>query len=233
MCNFTEDEKTRLKEVTEVAASIPLIDALEDYIVESIFSYAKGLPVVDPFTNIRSKKLYDVVDNTNNIGWSVKGIQKKFRPNSSLELVIQRADIFKKHQALGYDVLDKDTSPAILGEAILKHWHQKINGDATSQEVTSKRVFILLKWPNNLHYGVIEEDIKIFRNDELTWTWSSPDKDGLHGKRNSDGVCIYKWYPNQKQLFETFIIPENIYTYDITLSRISMDTLIRNILPLR
>lgn len=99
----------------QAAYSIPLIDDITSFIWEAIFSYAKGIPIVDPLSNIRSKRLYDIVDLNNQIGWSAKALQlgKTLSTPLSFELVIQRADIFKKANALGFDNLTKQTEPTV------------------------------------------------------------------------------------------------------------------------
>ena len=45
---------------------MPFVDDIEDYIWEAIFAYSKDIPPVDPLTNIRSKRLFDVVGSTQN-----------------------------------------------------------------------------------------------------------------------------------------------------------------------
>ena len=60
---LTEVQKQRLKNGVRAALAIPLIDSLEDFIWEGIFCYSKQVEFVDPLLGIRSKRLFDVVDN--------------------------------------------------------------------------------------------------------------------------------------------------------------------------
>ncbi len=124
-----------------------------------MFSYAKGIPIVDPLKNTRKKLLYDVVDETKSIGWSAKAIQKSLNLLTIFEIVIQRADIFKKGVDLGFEPLDIDSSPQLLGKALLRHWYKKVQEDANTQNVKEKRVCILLKSHDRTKYVYIEEDL--------------------------------------------------------------------------
>ena len=79
-CRLNYEEKERFKKALVSAISIPFIDDIEDYVVESIWAYAKNLSNLDPFYNTRSKQLFDVTDKCNSIGWSVKSLQWAFNP---------------------------------------------------------------------------------------------------------------------------------------------------------
>ena len=129
--NLTAENEERLIKGLEAAISVPLIDSIEDYIWESIFCYVKGIKYIDPFYNIRSKKLFDVTDNVNNIGWSAKALQWTLTPGGEFELVIQRADVFKKAEMLGFPGLNINSDPNVIGAALLKHWQNKIITDST------------------------------------------------------------------------------------------------------
>lgn len=144
---LTNDELSKMESGLKVAMAIPFIDDIEDYILEAIWEYSKNINGIDPFYNIRSKKLYDVVDTNTNIGWSIKSLQWSFYNNCQFELVIQRADVFKKAKELGFPPLDKNSDPNLIGAALLKHWHLKVESDANSQHVNSKRILILLNLP--------------------------------------------------------------------------------------
>lgn len=167
---LTDPQLMRIKNGLKAAISIPFIDDIEDYIVEAILEYAKEIQGIDPFTNIRSKRLYDVVDRKTKIGYSVKSLKWAFRAGteSQFELVIQRADIFKKALSLGFDHLDINTNPQILGAALLKHWRVKVEGDAIFQNVEDKRIFVLLKSIDNKKFGFFEENIRLYHPDEIT-----------------------------------------------------------------
>ena len=72
---LTAEQLLRIEHGLKATIAIPFIDDIEDYIVEAILEYTKEIDGVDPFTNIRSKRLYDVVDRNNHIGYSVKSIK--------------------------------------------------------------------------------------------------------------------------------------------------------------
>ena len=73
--SLTEIQEQRLLNSIRAALAIPFIDSLEDFIWEGIFSYTKGIEIQDTLLGIRSKRLFDVVDTTNKIGWSAKALQ--------------------------------------------------------------------------------------------------------------------------------------------------------------
>ena len=230
---LTENQLKRIKNGLKAAIAVPFIDDIEDYIVEAILEYTKEIEGIDPFTNIRSKRLYDVVDVPAAIGYSVKSLKWAFRDNveTEFELVIQRADIFKKAQQLGFEHLDINSDPQRLGAALLEHWKQKVEGDATYQGVTSKRIFVLLKSINNRKFAFFEEDIRLYSPNELTWRWTDETKTGLQGIRNEDQMCVYRWYPNQKQFFERFKLPANIQKLDIIPKRLKKEQFVDILLP--
>lgn len=228
---LTDAELEKMKSGLKVAMSIPFIDDIEDYILEAIWEYAKDIDGIDPFYNIRSKKLYDVVDSKTNIGWSVKSIQWPFKANCEFELVIQRADVFKKAKQLGFPPLDKNSDPDIIGAALLKHWKIKVDDDATAQGVRSKRIMALLKTKDKKNFSILEEDIRLYTPEELTWQWTSDEKNGLQGVRKADGMRVYRWYPSQKQFFERFILPEYSQQISINPVRLSKDQVAGILLP--
>ena len=88
---------------------------------EYIWEHAKSIDGIDPFYNIRSKKLYDVVDENAHIGWSVNSIQWGFYNECEFELVIQQADVYKKAADLGFEPLDSSSDPNRIGAVLLKH----------------------------------------------------------------------------------------------------------------
>lgn len=228
---LTHDEMTRFASALKATIAIPFIDDIEDYVVEAIWEHAKSIDGVDPFYNIRSKKLYDVVDENTHVGWSVKSIQWAFYNECEFELVIQRADVYKKAADLGFEPLDSSSDPNRIGAALLKHWQNKVNGDAEDQRVTSKRILVLLKTADKKHYAVFEEDIVQYATEDLYWEWTNADKNGLKGYRCSDNMCVYRWYPSQKQLFERFILPTETQRVDITPIRLDKKQFVDIILP--
>lgn len=230
---LTEQQLIRIEKGLKAAIAIPFIDDIEDYIVEAILEYTKEIDGIDPFTNIRSKRLYDVVDKKSKIGYSVKSLKWAFRAGteSEFELVIQRADIFKKATALGFEHLDINSDPQTLGAALLEHWRIKVEEDAIFQEVNDKRVFVLLKSIDNKKFAFFEEDIKLYQRNEITWRWTDDTKTGLQGIRNEDQMCIYRWYPNQKQFFERFKLPANIQKLEINPVRLEKAQVVDILLP--
>ena len=231
---LTNSQLERIEKGLKTAIAIPFIDDIEDYVVEAILEYTKQINGIDPFTNTRSKRLYDVVDTATQTGYSVKSLKWAFRAGieSEFELVIQRADIFKKAKSLGFETLDINSDPQLLGAALLQHWRMKVEGDATFQNVRSKRIFVLLKSIDNRKFAFLEEDIVLYQPGEITWRWTDNTKTGLQGTRNEDQMCIYKWYPNQKQFFERFKLPANIQKIDVKPVRLSKDQVVNIILPL-
>lgn len=230
---LTKSQLTRMENGLKTAISIPFIDDIEDYIVEAILEYAKEIQGIDPFTNIRSKRLYDVVDPKSQIGYSVKSLKWPFKTGmeSEFELVIQRADIFKKALSLGFCHLDINTDPQTLGAALLTHWRIKVEEDAVFQNVDDKRIFVLLKSTNNKKFAFFEENIRLYQSDEITWKWTDNTKTGLQGIRNEDQMCVYRWYPNQKQFFERFKLPSNIQKLAINPIRLEKAQVVDILLP--
>lgn len=217
--SLTSENEQRLIKGLESAISIPILDSIEDFVWESIFCYMKRIPYIDPFSNIRSKKLYDVTDSKNHIGWSAKALQWTLTPGGEFEIVIQRADVFKKASQLGFPGLNINSNPNTIGSALLKHWQDKINADAVAQNVTDKRICILLKNKACTRFAYIEEDIAMYSVDELKWEWADSSKTGLKAIRKSDNFCVYKWYHNQTQFFERFKFGASSKVYSINLYR--------------
>lgn len=228
---LSETELQRMEDSLRTTIAIPFIDDIEDYIVEALWEYAKDINGLDPLFNIRSKKLYDVVDTDNHRGWSVKSLQWPFYEGCEFELVIQRAAVFKKAEALGFEPLDLNSDPNRIGEALLKHWEIKVQEDAIAQNVNDKRIMVLLKTEDKRHFAVFEEDIKQFNPDELYWEWTNAKKNGLKGYRKSDDMCVYRWYPSQTQFFERFVLPKGTQTIDISPVRLRKDQVVDTLLP--
>lgn len=228
MYRLSQQEKNRLTKAISAVLSVPFVDDIEDYIWEAVFSYMKGLPLVDPLTSIRSKRLFDVVDQKNKIGWSAKAHQRTVNPEVEFELVIQRADIVKKGAALGFKNLNRNSSPAILGRALLKHWFaEKVNKDAEYQGVNDKRICALLKSKDRKTFAYFEEKLREYKPSELSWHWTNETKTGLQGKRKSDNFCVFRWHPNQTQFFERFVLPKGAFIFDIQPQRLGVDETVR------
>lgn len=227
--SLSSEQVNRLKKGIRVSLSIPLIDSLEDFIWESLFTYAKGIPLVDPLFALRKKLLFDVVDIQNRVGWSAKSLQWNIKQDCEFELVIQRADIFKKHAELGFEKLDRETEPQILGAALLKHWQKKVWNDAKEQGVEDFRVCVLLKSKDNSKYAYFEEELCLYSAEDIEWRWTSSAKNGLKGIRKIDGFVVYRWYPNQKQLFERFRLYPGALIFNLQIERMKMSDLIERL----
>ena len=223
MYYLNDKEKQRLVEAIRAVYSIPFVDDIEDYIWEAIFTYAKDIPSVDPLLHTRSKNLFDVVDRKSNIGWSIKAIQVSqgaIALPRKFEVVIQRADIFKKAEELGFGTLSTKSPTEELGAALLKNWYEKkVQQDAEAQGVAEKRVCILLKSKDRKSYVYFEEKLMEYREDELKWAWTDEKQNGLQATK--DDVLVFRWYPNQKQFFETFICEEDAYSFSIEPQRLA------------
>ncbi len=157
------------------------------------------------------------------IGWSAKAVQWSLKIGGEFEIVIQRADIFKKRIELGFPTINMESDPNLLGKALLAHWKEKVIQDAHIQGVIDLRVCILLKSSDSRRFAYFEEELKIYDADELNWQWTDSSKIGLQGIRKSDSFCVYRWYPNQKQFFERFSFDENNFQFSIEPKRIEMN----------
>ncbi|MFW0182494.1 hypothetical protein ACN082_03160 [Rothia sp. CCM 9417] len=217
----------RIKEAVTAANKIPFIDDIEDYIWESIWAYSQGLenPPRD-----RKKLLFDVVDTSNKIGWSAKTLVWP-KNSGSCEFVIQRADVIKKKELLGFPHLSiEESEPQEIGNAILKHWIQKIEIDMTIQNVEEPRLALLLKSKDRKIIYPYEEEIIIPKYEDITWSWTSPTKTSLQG-RNYAGKIRYRWYKNQKQLFESFDLSDTAYPIEVTQQIFDVSNLINLLTP--
>ena len=234
MYYLNNKEKQRLVESIRAVYTIPFVDDIEDYIWEAIFTYAKDIPSVDPLLHTRSKNLFDVVDKKRKIGWSIKAIQVSqgaIALPCKFEVVIQRADIFKKAEELGFDALSTKSPTEELGAALLKNWYEKkVQQDAEAQGVAEKRACILLKSEDRKNYVYFEEKLIEYRNDDLKWAWTDEKQNGLQARRTKDDVLVFRWYPNQKQFFETFICKEDAYSFSIEPKRLAANDVVEILL---
>jgi len=223
---LNNDEKERFKKALISAIAIPFIDDIEDYIVESIWAYSKGVFITDPFNNIRPKRLFDVTDSQRGIGWSVKSLQWPFSPGCIFELVIQRAAVFKKAAQLGFPGLSINCDPNEIGAALLEHWKRKVEEDANSQGVKDKRIIVLLKTSDKTKFSIYEDCLHSYKLDEIKWQWTNSLKNGLQGIRKEDNLCIYRWYPSQTQFFERFKLSEEAYNFTLEPKRLEISSVV-------
>lgn len=226
MYPLSSRELEKLKKALQAIYTVPFIDDVEDFIWEAIFCYVKNIPLVDPLKNIRKKRLFDIVDPSTSVGWSAKALQSGVDISRHFELVIQRADIFKKSQELGFNSLSVASPPEDLGLALLRHWYGKVYEDAEAQGVTNRRICILVKSKDRKTYGFLEENLSDYKPHELYWIWTNETKTGLQGIRKKDKFCVFRWYPNQKQFFERFILPEDTRIFSIEPTRLPMDEVV-------
>lgn len=227
---ISDVELERTERAVDVAYSIPLIDDVEDYIWESIWSYVKDLPELDGLT--RKKRLFDVVDIQRRIGWSAKTlvlVSGEMTPGREFEFVIQRADIIKKREALGFPELSLDDDPQILGSALLAHWRQKIYLDSQFQGVEDFRMSILLKDKARRNFIVMDEVLEVPNDNDIVWNWSDDKRAGLQGRDAVDNKVRYKWYHRQTQFFERLQIPDTARTFSSSWRKISLKSLIEKV----
>jgi hypothetical protein len=225
LSQLSETEKERLAKGITVAYSIPFIDDIEDFIWEAIFAHVRQIPLVDPLTETREKKLFDLVDKKRKIGWSAKALQTNVKPGGEFEFVIQRANIFKKAKSLGFPPLSVKSSPALLGKALMKHWFdEKIKRDMSTQGVDDPRVCILLKSTDRTRFTFVEEPLEIFSAEGLDWRWTDSNKTGLQGWKG--GQLMFRWYHGQTQFFQRFRVPDNAPVITLSPKRLAIGTVI-------
>jgi hypothetical protein len=223
---LTPDQQDRLQRAIRAALGVPFIAGVEGYVWEAIFHYVKGLDLPNPHSEKRKKLLFDAVDRKSKTGWSLKAVQKS--PNAlTFELVIQRADVIKKKMTLGFPELTLKSSPQHIGNAVLRHWNSKILSDMHTQGVVDGRVGLLLKSKNHRQYTFIEQKLRAFAEEELSWSWTDKTETGLQAKNNNDGRISLRWYPNQKQLFETFEVGEGAYSFGVDPDPLDPDDFIK------
>ncbi len=209
----------------EVCYSIPIIDDVEDFVWEAVWAHLNGVGAPDPLR--RHKLLFDVVDNSSKIGWSAKTLVWAFEVAAQCEFVIQRADVFKKADELGFGHLDRDSDPELIGEAIRIHWLRKVQEDSVAQSVSTRKIAILLKDRQRRRFGVIEEELEVPDKDELIWAWTNESKTGLQGRSSTDGQLKYRWYANQKQLFEVLPLSKDLEVISIAPKQYTIEDLLK------
>jgi len=218
--SLSSKERARLTQAIRAALAVPFIAGVEGYVWEAVFHYVKGLPLPDPHADLRRKLLFDAVSKKGGIGWSLKAVQKTPTVGATFEVVIQRADVMKKRAALGFPTLTLESSPQTIGAAVLKHWQDKILADCQSQKVAYPRVAILLKSRDHRRYALLEQDIARYSKSALAWSWTDKSHNGLQAKRKDPGTIVYRWYPNQKQLFEVFTLAQKGFRFEVDSTRI-------------
>lgn len=229
---LTSDEAERLREAIIATIAAPIVGSIEDYSWEAIFHYVKNIPLSDP-TSGRTKLLHDAVDIRTRTGWSLKTIQlSNLNPGCTFQFVIQRADVFTKAQELGFPGLTVDSPPATLGEAIIRHWNQKLIQDRNVQSVTDSYEGILCKKKNAIEYVYVEFPLTPLDPTQFSWNWSVARNAGEAGKGlqgKVDGKLTLIWYKNQKQLFKVQTIPQQTIRIAIERNRLTPDEYVKSI----
>jgi hypothetical protein len=230
---LTENEIERLRQAISATIASPLIGSIEDYTWEAIFHYVKDIPLSDPALG-RSKLLYDAVDSRTSTGWSLKSLQlKKLTSVNTFSFVIQRADIIKKANQLGFPDLTDKSSPDRLGSAIIQHWNEKIISSQTSQGVINSSESILLKTIEGYEYIYCEFPLNLLDPSTFSWAWTVDKNTGESGaglQGSIEGKTELVWYKNQKQLFRTRTLSPKAIQIKIARTRLTIDLYVETVL---
>jgi hypothetical protein len=233
---LTEQEIERLRKAIVATVATPVIGSIEDYTWEAIFHYVKDISLSDPALG-RNKLLYDAVDSSSKTGWSLKSLQLKGKASlnigTSFLFVIQRADIIKKANKLGFPGLSETSSPEELGAAIIQHWNHKIEADRLKQGVTTSYEGILLKTLQGNEYVYCEYPLYPLEPSIFSWSWTvnkDVGKEGVGLQGSVEGKASLVWYKNQKQLFKARTIPPEAIYISINRSRLTPSRYVETIL---
>lgn len=230
---LTEEEIERLRQGIIATVASPLVGSIEDYAWEAIFHYVKNLPLSDPASG-RSKLLYDAVDIATGTGWSLKSLQlSNLTVGSTFFFVIQRADVIKKADQLGFPGLTEKSSPQDIGSAIIEHWNQKIITSCLTQSVTNSYESILLKTIKGNEYVYCEYPLYPLNPTDFSWAWTidrSTKKEGVGLQGSVAGKTELVWYKNQKQLFRARTIPPQAVRVNIERNRLTLNRYVETIL---
>ena len=208
---LTENEIERLRQAIIATIASPMIGSIEDYTWEAIFHYVKDITLSDPALG-RSKLLYDAVDTQIATGWSFKSLQlKNFMATNTFSFVIQRADIIKKAEELGFPGLAEKSSPDELRAAIIQHWNDKIISSKSEQGVVNSYEGILLKTIEGCEYVYCEFSLDTLDASSLISALISARSMFLN---NFCGNCFSHrnnfWRPLNRVVFPTPLLPLNI-----------------------
>ena len=196
----------------------------------------KNIPLSDPALG-RNKLLYDAVDPSSKTGWSLKSLQLKGKTSlnigTSFLFVIQRADVIKKANELGFPGLAETSSPEKLGAAIIQHWNHKIEVDRLKQGVTTSYEGILLKTLPGNEYVYCEYPLYPLEPSIFSWSWTvnkNAENKGVGLQGSVEGKASLVWYKNQKQLFKARTIPPEAIYISIERSRLALSKYVETIL---
>lgn len=230
---LTENEIERLRQAIIATIASPMIGSIEDYTWEAIFHYVKDITLSDPALG-RSKLLYDAVDIQTATGWSLKSLQlKNFMATNTFSFVIQRADIIKKAEELGFPGLTEKSSPDELGAAIIQHWNDKIISSKSEQGVVNSYEGILLKTIEGCDYVYCEFSLDPLDASSFSWAWTTNRKTGGQGaglQGDIAGKTQLIWYKNQKQLFRTRSIPSEAVFIKVERNRLTTEQYVQTVL---
>lgn len=230
---LNNQEIERLKQGIVATIASPVIGGIEDYSWEAIFHYVKNIPLLDPALG-RTKQLFDAVDVNNKAGWSLKSLQlSNLRVGNSFSYVIQRADIIKKANELGFSSLSIDSPPTELGNALIKHWNEKIESSKRSQGVAYSYEGILLKNKQGNEYFYCEFPLEPYNPHDFSWQWTTNKNTGGTGaglQGRIDNQLELVWYKNQKQLFRSRIISSKAVYFKVNRVRLTPDQYVETIL---
>lgn len=222
-------EVERLRKAIAAAFASPWVADVEDYVWEALFHYVKRIDLPDAIVDGRTKQLFDAVA-PNGIGWSLKTLLKPvLTVGSSIEFVIQRADVTTKAANLGFPKgLSRESPPRDLGAAVVRHWNEKFDKDLVAQRVTDPRLAILVKDASRTNFTYLEQPYLRLREDEILWGWSNAARKGLLGR--IDGELRLRWYFNQKQLFQVDRVPMDAQRFAVDWKRMDPASFIDRVL---
>ncbi|BAZ30305.1 hypothetical protein NIES4074_27610 [Cylindrospermum sp. NIES-4074] len=227
------NEIDRLRQAILATVASPVIGSIEDYAWEAIFHFVKDIPLADPALG-RSKLLYDAVSFVTKTGWSLKSLQlSNLTVGNTFFFVIQRADIIRKADLLGFPGLTELSSPGELGTAIIQHWNEKIITSRSSQDVVNSYEGILLKTIRGNEYIYCEYPLHPLDPTSFTWAWTVDRKTGKSGvglQGSIAGKTELVWYKNQKQLFRARTIPPQAVQINIERVRLTPENYVKTIL---
>lgn len=230
---LTDNEIDRLRQAIVATVASPVIGSIEDYAWEAIFHYVKDIPLSDPALG-RSKLLYDAVNVVTKTGWSLKSLQlNNLTIGNTFLFVIQRADIIKKAEQLGFPGLTERSSPQELGTAIIQHWNDKIIMSQSLQGVVNSYEGILLKTIRGNKYIYAQYLLNPLDPTTFSWAWTVDRKTGINGvglQGSVAGKTELVWYKNQKQLFKARTIPLEAVCINIERIRLKPENYVNTII---
>ena len=107
----------------------------------------------------------------------------------------------------------------------------KIEEDMERQGVREGRIAVLLKSTNHQQYAYLEQSLVQYQIADLLWTWTDETQTGLQARRVLDDTVVFRWYPNQKQLFESFTLPSETFRFLVNPSRLVVEDFLIRMTP--